>query len=768
MWPETPANTIETSVWDRHSRRSHVFYCAFLPRIVYFYKQCREVARVSQLQLSENEYSLVCVVLDEAPMAPDALTSLCTRRLWLEEDEARTLTDSLLARGVLVLRDGVVISAVTREEASQTVLDRVLSDPVHRWPAPKPPPGQGPDPLPPPETPAEAPGEEEAPADQHPFFRWNNPALWTCVLLLLAAAAALVWLALPRETYPKVTVFEDGRIFSQLAEPESAAQEAAARCLEEYARDQAFAGQPIWQSFQIVSMKEYAANGDWAAVRSPVQSVSSVYDIAARHQGVVVFAQVEQACTEAVPESSFPGGAYLYRVYLSEDESGGWTAVGCESSPESQFTQVQTVEFSDGGRPFTVSIFGHFLYPDKWSAYAVTVSGGEGEQLLYLSEIPCTALTADTGRDLNEDGYPDLLLTFTTSDSILLYCLYAPEEGSFRICPELCGTPVSTFAALPGTVQYWDVPSADLSFSVHYFCRFEADGTLEELVRMEQLPTVTDEETKTATQTFRYYLHGELVREHEYSYEYDFSTLSAQTVVDIFQTNACWDELVLQAAREAGCLDLPETVADFAGGYDHTQISLIFRDEEAGVDFYTSPSHLLLIRDGGRLQVFPADVSGLRTQSTHYADLDGDGDKDLLTNTPSAVMKFSILLRRGEYGWTLEVPDLSAVAEDFNAHNSYTQTEDSLTLTYDGLYGEDSATLPCLFDEEFPPEFYLSPDNAQLNTIYEDTGLVSLCLPVLNRDALSYGNFTGFQYFVVVRILEGGGVEVVSTALATD
>ena len=92
------------------------------------------------LTLSENEYRLVCIVLEEAPMSSAELTSLAAIRLWLEAREATALTEGLLDQEVLALDGDTVVSRVTREEADKAALDRALNGFQPRWPAPNPPP----------------------------------------------------------------------------------------------------------------------------------------------------------------------------------------------------------------------------------------------------------------------------------------------------------------------------------------------------------------------------------------------------------------------------------------------------------------------------------------------------------------------------------------------------------------------------------------------------------------------------------------------------
>ena len=706
------------------------------------------------LVLSEDEYRLVSIVLEEASMPPDDLTALAATRLWLEEADTRALLEVLLAREVLALKEGLVVSQVTREEADQTVLDRALNAFLPRWPAPEPPPeSEG--------ATTEAPPVGEEPEDKPAFFRRNNPALWVTALLLAAAIGIALWLLARGERYPMLTTFEDGRVFIQQVKPESTAQEAAVGHLMAHARDQRWFNAPVFDTFEITAMEEYAADGSWAVGNSLTQLTSSVYDIAATHKGMVVFVTVEHTVAETVPSAPYDNGTHIYRVYLTGDGDGGWTTLAMESSSQSEFSEVASVELAEGDRTYTVTMYGAALALQEHNTAAVIASDGESRQLLYLTEAPGTQkLGMDTLHDLNDDGYTDLLLTYNNSDSTALCYLYSPEDNAFQLCPELCGVYVRTDPALPGTVQYDSYTSSEDATTIRHFCRVNGDGTLTELAsrRSAQL---------TDKAVYSYYLGGELVQTHELTSLTDESALTPQTVIDQFTPSVCWDELVLRAAQEHGCLDLPQPSYLSSEVFDYTKISLIHWDYENNVAFYTSPSQLLLLRDGNDLQVFPVD-----TRTIYFNDLDGDGDYDLQGAT--TWIAYPVMLWNGAEEWTLEVFDLTAIVTDFNSSTICTWAENSVTLNYNGQYGSDSVSSILSSDmitaieagqniEAFTPAI---PISAPSMTAFDgSTGYITYTFPVWFLRPQSEVYYSFLEYAVTVCVPETGSLEVVSCSL---
>lgn len=578
------------------------------------------------LNLSENEYRLVCLVLEEPPMAPADLTARCRVRLFLSEEECAALVCGLLSRGVLGEEDGLISACVTREEADLSAIQRALHAEPRRWRTPVPPS-------------ADTPPEEDLPQTPAPKKK-TRPRIWAAVFLLGLVGIAAVWLFLLQDRYPKLTTFEDGRTFSQLVPAESDAQEAAVAYLTDYARDHAWFCKPIYRSLELVSLEDYVLDPVWAA-DIPDGAQYTGRDLAAEHRGVVCFAVVNASFADDAPAAS-ADGLRLCRLYLTE-QYGLWEVEEMKESVLDDSFFTDTAEVTTGGQTLTLTRWGRRISDDAVQIYAVTATGKDSATLLYLTENPVHQ-GFDSGLtlyDLNGDGCDDLLFR---GNRALCY-LYDGDARAFTLASALSDRDLRYDPALPGTVLFADPAIGEGGSSQNRFCRVEPDGTLTELasVTTALLPAETEDGTLFR---FTFRERGTVIETFDLL---DTDLISSPlAALSLFLR---WDELILRAAQNAGCLDLPLPSALSSAPVEEG-IRLLLMDAATDTAVYSSPNGSLLLREGTKLQVLPGDPDVL-----YFEDYDGDGDRDIVTCLPSTGQTIHLIC--DPLGWTVETVSAS-------------------------------------------------------------------------------------------------------------
>lgn len=754
--------------------------------------------------LTREQHDLVCLVLENQPLSRDELLQMCGVRLGLSYNQAWDAFSTLLVQqilttsedGVTVREDSEVLQELALEQAMERAEERAgqLKDSRKQDAAPEahtqPPqeghsdgtqgpqagPGTGSAPTgggqggqgvaapaagtkqgaAAPEAKAKAKGKRPGPKAKakgkrpRPKAKGKRPGLRRILPLAVCAAALAVVLAivlavvLRPPTYP-MTVRSGGRELTILSAPENKAQSAAEKWIIKYVKGRTDA-EPHFQTLNVSNMRDCELSQRWD--EDVGAGGDGAFDPACNFQGTVVFADA-LAAGGAEPES---GAAYQYRLYLEGDEEDGYSVYACRSCPAAWMEPYDAESFEAGGESYTLSLCGEGTEYGHCMRMAVLESGGQ-RQILYLSET-AGANYGQQARivDLNGDGELDIVID--AQDSRQMCYLFDQNEGGYRFFAPLSGGQIVSSAALPGTVLLTQLDGEDV-WAVFY--RWDDGARLTELARMESTGI------GTGGRVCEYYAGGRPVRQ----YTQDGAVMpgdldqNQQTLFNQYMAYVYWDELVLETAREQGCLALPEEAAP-AGEWE--TLTLLEGFPQGELSLYVSPSGLLLVRQGEKLQVIPCSFAGQQPMPT-VADLDGDGQLDILL--PFNDITPALLLARwtGEE-WGLTGCSLGEVQADFKSCASLSWTRRGMRVNYEGAYGSSSAYWA---RAELPEDETgtLALDMKDY-TLSVRGGVVSIAFPVrIEREDGSIVE-SGLAYTVDLRVPTEGVPEMASGRLTSQ
>lgn len=741
---------------------------------------------MARTHLTREEHDLVCLVLENQPVTPDELLELCLGRLGLTHDQAWNIFSTLLVQEVLTASDGRVTVREDSEELQELVLEQAMeraeenagqrlkesqNTPRGRMfhkqgnageqpPAAAPPShsGAGETSAPsggrPPMSngtagPSTPPPSDSAPAQEQEQEQGQRPSRRLLILAGCAAALAVVLtvvlaVVLRPPTYPR-TVRSGGRELTILSAPQDKAQSAAEKWIIQYVKGRTDAV-PHFQTLSVSNMRGCELSQRWD--EDAGTGGDGTFDPAYNFQGTVVFADA-LAAGGAEPEE---GTAYQYRIYLEGDEGDGYSVYACRSCPTDWMAPYAAQSFEAGGQSFTLSLCGEETEYGHCLRMAVLEQGGQ-RQVLFLNE------TAGTGYgrqaqlvDLNGDGELDIVID--AQDGRQMCYLFDTGEGGYRFFAPLSGGQIVSSVALPGTVLLTRLDGEDVWAA---FYRWGDGEQLTELARMESTGT------GTGGRVCGYYANGQSVRQ----YTQDGSVMpgnldqNQQALFNQYMAYVFWDELVLETAREQGCLALPEEAAP-AGEWE--PLTLLEGFPEGELSLYVSPSGLLLVRQGEKLQVIPCSFAGQHPMPT-VADLDGDGQLDILVPFNDITPALVLARWTGEE-WGLTGCGLGEVQADFKSGASLSRTRRGVQVDYEGAYGSSSAYWA---GSELPEdETGTLALDMKGYTLSLSSGGVSITFPVrIEREDGSIVD-SGLAYTVELRIPAEGVPEMASGRLTSQ
>ncbi len=709
------------------------------------------------IELTEMEQDLVCLVLESQPVAIEELLRLCSVRLKLNNEQAWGGFGSLLERELLTLADGRVSVHIPEEELEKIVLERAAekaqaqaaerrksSARAHYFerqeaaqasgtaagsgqekaPEPGPDASQGPD---------RAAGTQTGGAGEHLFLlstpeleqdpepeperrrrsapRWRAPVLIGAAVLLVLAVVAIPLLRLLTATYPR-TLKLAGRQVTLRQQPADKAQREAEDWLIKYVKGKTNAGLPAFSTLTVVGMETCELKPGWRQAL-PYDMGGFSADPPLSVEGKVVF-------LDALETGEDPGQktAYQYRIYLEGDDKRGYEVTASRSCLADWMRPYDTETFKTGGKTYTLSLCGEAAENGHRLRMA-SLSDGQSQEVLYLTEQTNTVYAAQHHlRDLNGDGQMDLIID--TQYATQLCYLYDESAGGYALFEPLSGGRLVYSDALPGAVLYTDFSEPK---NTSYLYQWSGGTQLSELARMEMSTSESGE------RVYHYYLEGEHVRQHTQDdgggglggdWREDQVSLFKQ-----YMAYAGWDELVVSTALEHGCLALPE--GETPAEEDWAPFQLREAYPERDLYLYVSPSGLLLVQKDGRFQSIPCAFNSL-TRAPSISDLSGNGNLELLV--PFNSLSPALLLARWtDGGWALTGFDLGALETDFAQNTTAAQRGEDLAVRYAGAYGRSSASWPGALAPQDGAQLCLNLDGYTV-TVREAGAALTLEFPV--------------------------------------
>jgi len=663
---------------------------------------------MARTHLSQDEHDLVCLVMENQPVTTDDLLQLCADHLGQSRNDAMNLFTGLLMRQILVVSGGQVTVQEDSEELQELVLEQAMeraeenaaqrrqdseNTPRGRMfsnhgeqkapAAPVSPPSSRQASAPPgerppmsngtaaPSTPASsdstAAQEQDQSQEQRPSRRLYL-LIGGAAALVIALTLVLVSILRP-PTYPR-TVRSGGRELTLLTEPEGEAERAAEKWLIKFIKGRTTAGRHF-ETLTVRDMEVYQLDQRWNEEEAD-GAKSGSFDPAANFQGTVVFADA-LAAGGAEPES---GTDYQYRLYLEGSEEDGYSVSACRSCPADWMEQYDSQTFQAGGEDYTLSVYGEGTEYGHRLRMAVLEHGGE-RQILYLNEQDGSDYDQQVQlTDLNGDGAMEIVID--DLDARQMCYLYDKSTGGYRFFAPLSGGHIVFSPALPGAVLFTRLEGEDVMAS---FYRWDEGGELVELARMESRGT------GAGGRVCEYFADGKPVQQ----YTQDGSVMpgdldqNQQMLFNQYMAYVFWDELVLETAQSQGYLALPETISP---AEDWQPLTLLASYPTDDLSLYVSPSGLLLVRKGEKLQVIPCSFVGQNPLPT-IADLDGDAQLDILLPF-NDITPALLVARWNGADWTITGFDLDTLESDFKSGTALSWSGRSAQLNYEGAYGASS------------------------------------------------------------------------------